>query len=645
MYVFRRSSHNPILSPVKEHSFEELSSCNGSVCADGKNLHMLYRAISHPDRLEASDLTRSSIGHVRSLDGIHFEEDRRQFLAPEEVWEHFGCEDPRVTKFGGKFYIFYTALSSYPLGPAGIKVAVAISKDLKKIDERHLVTPFNAKAMALFPEKIDGKMTVIFSAHTDGQPAKMALAQAEKAEDLWSSDFWRKWHGNIEENQIHLRRDEFDHVEVGAVPVKTEKGWLLIYSHIQNYFRGKPIFGIEAALLDLKDPKKVIGRTNHPFIVPEAIYEQYGLVPNVTFPTGAVIRGDYLDVYYGASDTTTCRASVHLNQFLTSLVPKTNMKEVTRYKQYPMLEAIAEHKWESRDVFNPAAIDIDGTVHILYLAMSEDNTSSIGLATSKDGLSIDYRHPNPIYVPREVFEQKMGSPTGNSGCEDPRITRIKDRLFMCYTAFDGVHTPRVAITDISVEDFKNRTWNWSTPVLITPSKIDDKDACLFPEKVKDQYMILHRIQNHICADFVDDLQFDPEEVNKCIEIIEPRKGMWDILKVGIGAPPLETDAGWLLLYHGVSEDAVYRVGALLLDKDEPNVVLSRTSDPIFEPKEDYEKVGEVPNVVFPCGAVIRDDTIYMYYGGADRVIGVATFSLAKTLEVLKAGILKHEDLR
>ncbi|MEJ0001756.1 MAG: hypothetical protein WDN09_01035 [bacterium] len=134
----------------------------------GTTIYGLYRAISAVDPIRNPHQI-STIGIARSKDGIHWK-DRQIFIGPEEEWDQFGCEDPRVTFFEGKYYIFYTALSKYPLGPEGIKVAVAISKDMKKVDERHFVTPFNAKAMALFPERVNGKIVVIFSAHTDSPP-------------------------------------------------------------------------------------------------------------------------------------------------------------------------------------------------------------------------------------------------------------------------------------------------------------------------------------------------------------------------------------------------------------------------------------------------------------------------------------------
>src|SRR6185437_14598707 len=124
-----------------------------------------------------------------------------------------------------------------------------------------------------------------------------------------------------------------------------------------------------------------------------------------------------------------------------------------------------------------------------------------------DGLHIDERLAEPAYVPREDFEMKK-VPNGNSGCEDPRLTRIGDRVYMLYTAFSGGGPPRVALASIALADFLARRWNWTEPVLISPPGMDDKDAALFPRKIKGKYVFLHRLGSDIWIDFVDDLNFD-----------------------------------------------------------------------------------------------------------------------------------------
>lgn len=641
MYVAKKSEHNPILIPNKDRYWEEFATFNMSPIKKGKNIYGLYRAISAVDNLTQQKQV-SIIGIGKSIDGVNFE-NRVPFIKPETLYDACGCEDPRVTFFEGKYYIFYTALSNYPFGPENIKVAVAVSKDLKKVENRHLVTPFNAKAMTLFPERINGKIVVIFSFHTDMPPAKVCIARLDKIEQLWDKSFWDKWViEELESNSVDFRRNEYDHIEVGATPLKTKFGWLLIYSHIQNYFQGPEnldrIFGIEALLLDMNDPTKVVGRTGGPILVPGENYELSGYINDVIFPTGAMINKDKLSIYYGAADTTVCVADVSLTDLLNTMsLDKENEWKFKRYASNPIISPKSENKWESKATFNPAAIHLGGKVHILYRTLSDDNTSFIGYATSADGFKIDERLEFPIYLPREDFEMKK-IPNGNSGCEDPRLTKIGKNIYICYTAYDSVNPPKVAVSMISEKDFLAKNWNWSKPFLITPDGLDDKDTCIFPEKFKEGYFILHRMNNEICGDYLDSLEFNADKVNKCIRVIGPRRNAWDSAKVGITAPPIKTKYGWLLLYHGVSKShSTYRVGALLLDLKDPAIVLARTSDPIFAPEEDYEKFGVVNGVVFPCGMVVRGKELFIYYGGGDKVTGVATIKLATILDSLRRG--------
>ncbi len=655
MFVVKKSHHNPLLSPDKENLWESVATFNACPVQtkELKNskkqkigtpvpITCVYRAMGRTEKIVAQTGPEhlSTVGVAESVDGIHFI-NRRQLVRPEAEWEKYGCEDPRVTFFEGKYYIFYTALSTFPFNAQGIKVAVAITKDFQTIDERHLVTPFNAKAMTLFPERVNGKIAVILSVNTDMPPAKMAFAFVDRIEELWDETFWKNWYENIAEHIIDVRRFPSDHVEVGAPPVKTPNGWLFIYSHIQHYFEGQKVFGVEALLLDLNHPEVILGRTKGPVIVPEEIYEQYGLVPGITFPSGAIIETKgtgkntkkKLVIYYGAADTTSARAEVDLDDLLGSMIPGIADKDVTRFGGNPILSPVADHPWESRAVFNPAAIDLKGKVHILYRAMSDDNTSTVGYASSRDGLHIDERLADPIYVPREAFESKR-VPGGNSGCEDPRIVKIDNTIFMAYTGYDGIRLPGVAITSISVKDFLAKKWNWTKPAIISPIEVDDKDSALLSTKINGNYMILHRVGLTICADFVKTLDFTVEKIIRCIEVMKPRPGMWDGRKIGIAAPPIKTKKGWLLIYHGISERGFYRVGAALLDPKDPTKVISRMTDALMGPEMKYEIDGQIPNVVFPCGIIVRKDTLFIYYGGADSVTGVATVQLSKLLKVL-----------
>ncbi len=628
MYIIKRSTRNPLIAPLNDKPWEARGTFNPSPVKIGNITHLLYRALGRPDAL-MTPAGISTIGKALSLDGRHFQ-NRRQFIIPQESWEKYGCEDPRATFFEGKYYIFYTALGGMPFGPGNIKVACAISKDLETIEERHLITPFNAKAMALFPERVNGKITLIVTAHTDEPPSKIAIVQCDRIEELWDLSFWETWHKDIDSHTINPLRGDRDHVEVGAPPLKTKDGWLLFYSYFQNYYDGedKRVAGIEALLLDPKDPHTIVGKTKGPIMVPQEIYEQYGIVPNVVFPSGATL-GDNgrVDIYYGGADTVCARASLNLPDLLSAMIPEQRIELVIRAKENPILKPIPEHSWESKAVFNAAAIDINETVHLLYRALGEDGISRIGWAASKNGVKITERSSEPIYQPRADFESR--------GCEDPRLTRLGNTIYMAYTAFDGHNPWRAALSSISVKDFVARRWDkWAVPQLITPDIVQDKDTCILPEMVGGQYMLMHRIDPMMCADFLDTLDFKKSRLTRCIEIMGPRPGMWDSQKIGIAGPPIKTKKGWLLIYHGVSKTGTYRLGAVLLDLKNPSIVISRTVDTIFEPLEEYERVGMVRNAVFSCGAVVRGDTMLLYYGGADTVLGVAKLSLKKLLKIL-----------
>jgi predicted GH43/DUF377 family glycosyl hydrolase len=332
-----------------------------------------------------------------------------------------------------------------------------------------------------------------------------------------------------------------------------------------------------------------------------------------------------------------------------------------RFEGNPILRPEPRHWWESKAVFNPAAIYEGGKIHILYRALGDTDTSVIGYASSRDGFHIDERLDKPVYVPREPFEgvgamreaevelsdnyTSGGSIAG--GCEDPRLTRIDDRVYMTYVAYDGYSFPRIALSSIAISDFLNKNWKWKKPVLISRPDVTDKNACILPEKIDGKYVIFHRVFPEILIDFVDDLDFDGEgrwlEGQFKIPITESSSG-WDSRKVAAGPPPIRTKDGWLFIYHAIDEkdQCRYKMGAMLLDIKYPPKVLARTTHPILEPVAWYENEGLKAGVAYPCGAVILKDQLFVYYGGADMVVCVAT---AKMNEFMSQLSYEHEPMR
>jgi predicted GH43/DUF377 family glycosyl hydrolase len=264
----------------------------------------------------------------------------------------------------------------------------------------------------------------------------------------------------------------------------------------------------------------------------------------------------------------------------------------------PILTPISDHNWESKYVLNCGAIRIKGDVHIFYRAVGEDGISRLGLAISKNGLRVDERLPEPVFAPAHESE-KMG-------CEDPRLVAIEGRIYMLYTAYDGI-TPQIALASIAEDDMIHQRWqHWHRHGLVFPG-FPNKDAVLFPERFNGNLAMYHRIAPSIWITYSS--TFDtpwPREGHKII--MGARSGMmWDAVKIGAGAQPLKTRFGWLHIYHGVDYGFRYRLGVFLTALDDPAKLLYRSPNPILEPDTSYEigVSGEswVPNVVFTCGAV------------------------------------------
>lgn len=288
--------------------------------------------------------------------------------------------------------------------------------------------------------------------------------------------------------------------------------------------------------------------------------------------------------------------------------------KLQRYQGNPILTPRKGHTWEARAVFNAAAVYDRGLFHLLYRARGIDGVSSIGYAVSADGLDW-LRLDKPVLKPANEQEAK--------GVEDPRITRIGDTFYMCYTAYWGT------LWQIALARSQNLI-AWERMGVLLPGE-RNKDAALFPEKIKGRYCMFHRREPAIWIVYSDDLlHWDDHQI-----VMRPRPGDWDGVKIGANGPPLKTDAGWLFFYHGFAEDKVYKLGVALLDLKDPTVVLKRQGEPILEPEEEWERHGHMPNVVFSCGQVMADEALYVYYGGADTAIGVATCGQAEVLEFVK----------
>lgn len=318
---------------------------------------------------------------------------------------------------------------------------------------------------------------------------------------------------------------------------------------------------------------------------------------------------------------------------------KMKMVKLRRFRYNPILRPVRKSSWESRAVFNPGAIYRNGKVHLLYRAIAEDDecyVSRLGYATSTDGLHFRRESNTPVLEPKEDYEKWA--------IEDPRITELEGKIYITYVAIDkpALTYGKLSHTALaSTKDFRN----FRRLGLITKKYLDDRDTVIFPEKIRGKYVMFHRPQG-----FWPDKHYQEWKtrlpssiwISFSSSLTKWRMGKtlmrpeqkWEAKKIGIGPSPIKTSEGWLLLYHGVDDGSVYRGGAALLDLVNPEKVVARLPDPIIEPEKDYEKTGDISNVVFPEGAVVINGTLFVYYGGADKVCCAATISLDDLLDYL-----------
>jgi predicted GH43/DUF377 family glycosyl hydrolase len=312
----------------------------------------------------------------------------------------------------------------------------------------------------------------------------------------------------------------------------------------------------------------------------------------------------------------------------------------TRHRQNPIL-TVADLAYPANTVFNPAAVQVGDETILLLRVEDRRGHSHLTVARSRDGISGWVIDPQPTFVgdpdryPEEIW-----------GVEDPRITYLEEqkRWAITYTAY-SVGGPLVALAVTS--DFRN--FERLGPVMPP----DDKDAALFPVRFNGRWAMLHRpvpsaglTGAHIWLSWSPDLKHWGDHH---ILLRARRGGWWDANKIGLSPPPLLTDEGWLLLYHGVrmtASGAIYRLGLALLDRENPTKVIARGDEWVFQPDEDYERFGDVDKVVFPCGWVERNGEVRIYYGAADSRIALATARVSDLLEWLKmtASRMRRDDI-
>lgn len=322
--------------------------------------------------------------------------------------------------------------------------------------------------------------------------------------------------------------------------------------------------------------------------------------------------------------------------------------------------------FEDHSVLNPACIQADGVTHMLYRAVRQDLKSTIGYC-QLSGNKVIFRSDRPVLSPECEYERQ--------GLEDPRIVKVDGIYYLTYTAFDnktaimayavatelphltkrGLLFPKILFKEVKHilsssecgRTYLAFTRQYLEAILSDTDPVWFKNIVFFPRKIKGKFVLLYRILPgmHItsCND-LHELTVDYWKDNlRNIEehILFYPKYSFETHHVAAGCPPIETEDGWLMIYHSVEKKEkrlTYHACAALLDLNDPQRVLSRLDYPLFSPREDWERSGVVNNVVFPSGAVVRGDRLHIYYGAADNMIAAKSVSVVELLTALKSNM-------
>ncbi len=315
--VLERHKKNPILLPNDSNWWESKAVFNCAVLRDDNRIHMLYRAVGEYEKYI------SRIGYASSSDGFCFTRRREIALAPLEEYEKYGIEDPRLVKIDQEIYLSYVVLSTYVSQRPSASTALATTNDFSNYTRLGIITSKGSdnKDVVLFPENVYQQLS-------DGTGNLKYLFLHRPSTWVGSKYGVHRpsiWIGegasltNFEKHTLLIKPEQqWEMLKVGAgpPPIKTKEGWLLIYHGVDR----DHVYAAGAALLDLKDPTKVIARTKKPVLEPNEPYEKNGDVNNVVFPTAAYVMDEKLFVYYGAADKVCCLATIDLENFLDHIL-------------------------------------------------------------------------------------------------------------------------------------------------------------------------------------------------------------------------------------------------------------------------------------------------------------------------------------
>ncbi len=326
---------------------------------------------------------------------------------------------------------------------------------------------------------------------------------------------------------------------------------------------------------------------------------------------------------------------------------------------------VSESKFDNQAVLNPACVEVDGVTHMFYRGVRKpDMFSSIGYCQLVDNKVVK-RFSEPVISPERDYEK--------GGIEDPRIVFLDGIYYLFYTVYDrrnaliayatstdlvnftkqGVISPRITYAEagslFGSSEIKIREKYFIFESYIRHRQGDDillweKDAFIFPKKINNKFALVHRILPGIQVIYFDDFKELTDDYwrdylkNLGEYIILDSVSRFESRNIGGGCPPIETKDGWILIYHAVEDSRkgrIYHAGAALLDINDPTKIIARLKRPFFSPSEEWEKQGDVNNVVFPTGTIEKDGRLYIYYGAADKRIAAKSVEIEELLTELK----------
>lgn len=339
------------------------------------------------------------------------------------------------------------------------------------------------------------------------------------------------------------------------------------------------------------------------------------------------------------------------------------MTKPLEVKRHGIILEPTKNSFENEAVFNPGCYQDGKFVHVFYRALDKEIQSSIGYAKLEGPTKVIERREKPIIGREYDYESR--------GLEDPRIVKIDDTFYMFYVAHDGKNAVTALVTSKDLKTFKKM--GIITPQMtyceaekyLEEGKVKDayffhaslyerkvgedvllwlKDTFLFPRKINGKFYLITRVLPDIqIISFSDFSELTSEFWARQFEnlseyVILENKHWFETRHVGGGCPPIETEDGWIFIFHGVEETntgRIYHTCAALLDKENPNKVIGRLHEPLFSPQEEWEKVGLVPNVVFATGTAVFGDDLYIYYGAADKRVAVASVNIKELIADMK----------